>query len=211
MGKKLHYIPKKNLSFAQLLAKKTYLGLLLKEKQQELKSIELYLKNAPQTSKSEILLHNPLYQPLLQNHFVPVSDELSAWMAAPYDRNLNHPENLIHKGASGIYMRSKSEAIIELFLYTNRIPFRYECPIQIGESILYPDFTIRHPITGKTFYWEHFGMIDQPNYSYNAFSKLHLYSTHEIIPSINLITTFETKEYPFSPEMAHRIIKDYFQ
>jgi len=95
-------------------------------------------------------------------------------------------------------------------LYTNHIPFRYECPLILGDTTLYPDFTIRHPKTGNTYYWEHFGLMDNPTYSQNAYSKLQLYSTHGIIPSINLITTYETKNAPLGTDIVEKIIKHYF-
>ena len=97
-----------------------------------------------------------------------------------------------------------------MVLYTHRIPFRYECMLTLGNSTLYPDFTIRHPKTGEYFYWEHFGMMDDPIYSKSAASKLQLYISFGIIPSIHLITTFETTDQPLSSEKLEKIVADYF-
>lgn len=41
--------------------------------------------------------------------------------------------------------------------YEHNEAFRYECLLKLGDSAYYPDFTIKHPKTGKTYYWEHFG------------------------------------------------------
>jgi len=60
-----------------------------------------------------------------------------------------------------------------MILYADNIPFRYECALQLDNITIYPDFTIRHPQTGETIYWEHFGRMDKDDYSKNAFSKLH--------------------------------------
>jgi hypothetical protein len=46
--------------------------------------------------------------------------------------------------------------------------------IQIQNVSIYPDFTIRHPVTGEVYYWEHFGMMDNENYAHNVYSKLQL-------------------------------------
>lgn len=97
-----------------------------------------------------------------------------------------------------------------MLLFVNKIPFRYECSLVLGEVTLYPDFTIRHPHNGTTFYWEHFGLIDNASYSANAFSKLQLYATHKIYPSIQLITTYETKEHPLTTDTVEKIISDFF-
>lgn len=92
--------------------------------------------------------------------FTPLSKELLDWAKNPYTTNPKFPEQLIHKSPSGNLLRSKSEALIDAFLYKNKIPFRYECMLQLDDITLYPDFTIRHPTNGKTFYWEHFGLMD---------------------------------------------------
>ena len=79
------------------------------------------------------------------------------------------------------------------------------------ENITYsPDFTIRHPKSGEYFYWEHFGLMDTPGYSKNAFQKLNIYCQHNIIPTINLITTYETKEHPLISQNIENLIQEYF-
>ena len=126
---------------------------------------------------------------------------------------LNHykiPEKLIHKSWSGNVLRSKSEAIIDMMLFMSQIPFRYECALSLGEIILYPDFTILHPKTGETYYWEHFGMVDNSDYRQAAFSKLQLYIEHKIIPTQNLIVTFETQECPLTSDQVEKVIQHYF-
>lgn len=211
-GKTQTYIPKKNRSLAEKLATKKYLSLLLKDLLNEKAAIELYLKHHnPEGSKAERLLSSiPEYQQLLSPFFTPISKELLDWMNSPYERNTKYPEKLIHKAHSGIYVRSKSEAIIDMFLHMNHIPFRYECALQLGPVITYPDFTIRHPQTGKIYYWEHFGLMDNPDYCKNTYSKLQLYSEHRIYPTIQLITTYETKENPLDAEIVEKTVEHYF-
>ena len=143
-------------------------------------------------------------------YFKPESQELTEWMNSPYDTNPKYPEQLIHKTASGRNVRSKSEAIIDAVLYTNRIPFRYECALNLADYIIYPDFTIRHPKTGQLYYWEHFGLMDNPAYAKNACSKLHLYVSHDIIPSVHLIATYETKNNPLDYKYVLNLIKHHF-
>lgn len=115
-----------------------------------------------------------------------------------------------HKTISGHLVRSKSEAMICHFLYTNQIPFRYECALYLDDHPIYPDFTIRHPETGETCYWEHFGLMDDATYCRNMASKMQLYSTHGIIPSIQLITTYETSEHPLTIDTIQKTIEEYF-
>jgi len=92
----------------------------------------------------------------------------------------------------------------------NKISFRYECALHLAETTLFPYFTIRHPETGKIYYWEHFGLMDNLQYRKAAFSKLQLYADHGLIPSIQLITTYETKEHPLGSSTVEQLIPSYF-
>jgi len=206
------YIPKKERELAEKLAIKKYLTLELEDLQQEQKAVEFYLRHhVEHQKKAEKLLHqHGGYQELLAPYFEAESWRLSEWANEAYARNTLYPEHLIHKTSAGIVVRSKSEAMIVHVLYTNRIPFRYECALSLSDTIVYPDFTIRHPRTGETFYWEHFGMMGDPSYSQKAFNKMQLYNSNGITPSIHLITTFETLEHPLNYETIEKIVNEYF-
>ena len=120
-----------------------------------------------------------------------------------------YPENKIHVAPSGNMVRSKSEVLIDMQLYTNHIPFRYECELQLGDVTIYPDFTVRNPRTGKLYYWEHFGIMDDSNYANNVALKLNTYISNHIIPTIDLITTFETRDHPLTIDTINQVIKEY--
>lgn len=210
-GHTLTYLPKKERLLAEQLATKKYLTCLLKDLQDEKTALDYYLHHHRNIKTSEeLLIKTPEYKNLLSTLFTPESKELILWMNSAYEKNPKHPEQLLHHSVSGHLVRSKSEVFIDMTLFTNRIPFRYECALELGNSTIYPDFTIRHPHTGETYYWEHFGRMDDPVYSRNACSKLQLYISNGILPSIHLITTYETLAHPLSTETIDSIIKDYF-
>ena len=211
-GKNKTYLPKKERSLAEKLALKKYLSLQLANLQQEQIAINFYLRHYnPNTFQKEVTLFNsPGYKELLSKFFTPTSKDLVEWMNLPYEKCTKHLEKLVHKTHSGNLVRSKSEAIIDMFLYKNKIPFRYECELVLDEVVLYPDFTIRHPKTGEIFYWEHFGLMDDSSYCKNVLSKLQIYISNGIIPTIQLITTYETKDHPLNMEQVEKIVKQYF-
>lgn len=65
--------------------------------------------------------------------------------------------------------------------------------------------------TGKIYYWEHFGMMDNPDYTKDYLWKMQFYINHGIIPNINLITTYETKDFPLTAdEVEHWIQRIFF-
>ena len=211
-GKSKHYIAKSDRALAEQLAAKKYLSALRDEILQERNALELYLKHHPLKSQSLEMLQASQsgLTELLAPYFKPVSAMLAEWQNQPYDRNLKNPEHLIHKTACGICVRSKSEALIATLLSFNKIPFRYECPLLLGNILCHPDFTVRHPKTGNFFYWEHFGMMDHDSYCKKATSKLQLYCSNGIIPSINLLITSETKEQPLDTGLVQDMIRHYF-
>jgi hypothetical protein len=192
---KLTYLRKNQRSVAERLATKKYLTLLLNELLHEKKSLELYLSHhITVTPRANHLLNQTsAYHELLEPHFKPFSIKVLEWINSPYEHNTKHPENLIHKSLSGNTVRSKSEAIIDMALYMNEIPYRYECALYLDHLVYFPDFMIYHPQSGKLYYWEHFGMMDNPTYSKDVYNKLQTYNDYGYITSINLITTFETK------------------
>lgn len=207
----ISYLPKSKREFAETLAIKKYYNYKKKELVKTLSACEAYLKKMKsEEGKLEQLLLHPEYRKLLEKHFMLLDEELRNWQNAEYEICNKHEENLIIKGTQGKLLRSKSEAIIDMLLYKNRIPFRYEDKLVLDGITLYPDFVIRHPASGEFFYWEHFGMMGNEEYRNHAFNKINLYCKNGILPFVNLIMTFETKEQPISIERVEMIIQEFF-
>ena len=204
------YLLKKKFHFlAEQLAIKKFLSLQLNDCLNEKKAIDSYLHHHVPAKAEQLLTQNAEYQRLLAHYFQPLSQELEEWSKSPFIQCPKYPEHKIHLAASGNTVRSKSEVLIDLQLFTNKIPFRYECELQLGDVTIYPDFTVRNPRTGKIYYWEHFGMMDDPNYAYHVSHKLSTYISNHIIPTIDLITTYETKEQPLSIDTINHVIAEY--
>lgn len=106
-------------------------------------------------------------------------------------------------------VRSKSEKIIADKLKLSGVPYIYEKPIHMGNITKYPDFTVLNKRTRKEYYWEHMGLIDNPEYFKDAIKKLEVYFQNNIIPGKNLIITYETAKQPCSVKMLERIITEY--
>jgi hypothetical protein len=211
-GHKKTYIPKKDRQLAEKLAAKKYLSALWNDLNHEKSAIDLYLRRhsnyEPKVDK--LLTDSTEVEKLLSPYLAPLSKELDEWMNSPYEHNLKHPEHLTQKVASNQFVRSKSEAMIAKVLKQNKIPYQYEAKLLLGDIEMYPDFTIRHPKTGEWFYWEHFGLLDKTDYIKMMHSKLQLYTTHGLMPGINLITTYENQETPLTFEMIEMLVKYYF-
>lgn len=210
-GHKKTYIKKKDKNLAEQLAIKKYLSTLLEDLEKEKSATDMYLRHCPKEKKVDSLFKNhDELQNLLSKHFSPLSKELDDWMKSPYEHNLIHTEHLKQKVCSKEFVRSKSEAMIAKVLKQNKIPYRYECALNLGEIQTYPDFTIRHPKTGEYFYWEHFGLLDKADYVENMHKKMRHYTSNNIMPGINLIATYETQNKPLTFEIIEMLVNYYF-
>lgn len=95
----------------------------------------------------------------------------------------------IHKTESGIWVRSKSEVIIANILYRSNINFQYEEKLYYTDTQWKePDFTIRH--SGKTWYWEHLGLLGDEQYNENWQEKKQIFKDLGVFD--NVITTKES-------------------
>jgi len=211
-GHNLTYIPKRQRSYAEKLARRRYLEEHLIYLQREKRALEHYLSNFNNAlpNFTHKILEHPGFFNLLSHYVKPTSEKLALWAEEKYDRNPYHAEKCVFETPRGIKMRSKSEVLIAMMLDQYKIPYRYEDSLQLEDTLIYPDFTLRHPVTGDYYYWEHFGMMDDEDYVAKTSKKIAQYSLQGIVPSVQLIMTFETKDEPLHLEYVRNTIEFYF-
>lgn len=209
------YIPCKQHHLLPQYAAHEYLSCYIDDLTHQKQLIDSYLfsysKHISKTDK--FLSKHPQVKQLLQPYFTESQDhpsQIKAWLNTPFESNPLHQKQLIHNCPSGHKVRSKSESMIATLLYSYKIPFKYECPLFLGDMVFYPDFTIMHPITLDIYYWEHFGLMDEPSYVNNATGKMQKYALNGILPSKNLIITCETKASPLDYNTVISIIESTF-
>ena len=102
-----------------------------------------------------------------------------------------YEEGKIHSTLTDYFVRSKSEVIIANMLFANGIEsIKYEEPLFAPDGTFYlPDFTIQW--RGRTYYWEHLGMLEQSSYKAHWEMKQKWYD--KFFPC-QLITTIENTD-----------------
>ena len=108
-------------------------------------------------------------------------------------------------------VRSKSEVMIANALHDAGIPYRYEAPLQVGDRVVHPDFTILRTEDRATLYWEHLGLTDDAEYRHNAILKIHAYEKHGIIPGDRLILTTESNKCPLNAAIVDLMIRHHIR
>jgi len=103
------------------------------------------------------------------------------------------PEGLIHRTSDGTAVRSKSEVIVYDVLLSLGLSVQYEHPLiaKSGDAndFRLPDFTISYQ--GRTWFWEHLGMLDTASYKAEWQDKERWYEVNGY--SERLITS---RDYP---------------
>jgi len=207
------YLPKSQKAKAEKLALKRFHQVTLSAAQKKKEALENCISVYEQQDKTttSMLEETSPYHELILPYYEKLPSKVSAWAAAEYETN---PEYLEHKKfhtKKGDLVRSKSEVFIADELFMHKIPYHYEEKLDLkAYGIYYPDFTICHPRSEKIIFWEHFGLMDNEEYIHKAYRKLDVYTMNGIVPTMNLIVTFETRENPLDPGMIEKVISDYF-
>lgn len=209
--REIQYLGKSEQSLLQKLAFKMYIQCNLRLKMTELKAAKAFIRKIDTIDEhTKRMVKDPDLRQILQNGKT-TSNWIQDWYHADYNRNTMHPETLKIHAVNGENVRSKSEAIIVSELVKAEIPFHYEQAVSLNDMTVFPDFVIRHPVTGKEYIWEHFGMMDDPQYAANASRKIMAYAAEGYIIGNNMIVTGETKDRPLDYRKVRAIILSYFR
>lgn len=203
-------ISKDEGEFASSLKRKQFIQKSLPNLRNNVKAMDAFLKKYKPYDAADIVAKlSKVYDDLQQICYLDISEnvEVSTWLDEHYKNNKSYPEGLIHGTICGKKVRSKSEAIIAGLLEINNIPFRYEAELKIDGHIYYPDFTVLKPRDGEIIYWEHFGMVNNTEYSLSMEQKLAAYRRNEIIPWDKLIATYDCKNGSIDAQTIQNIVK----
>lgn len=169
-----------------------------------LKYIEKQVYAVEEVYKSLTPARKNLVKPLV------ITDEEFAneWACEDYEGlSFNEDEDSMLVTDSNLRVRSKSELMIATELERYNIPFKYERPLVVAGKRIYPDFTVLNTRTRQVFVWEHFGMVDDPDYQLSMMRKLNRYQSNGYVQGVNFIQTSETKSVPLSTKAIRSIIE----
>lgn len=205
------YIPKKNMKLIKALAQKDYDQKFLKECYTLLSSIEEFQKRNPEDllEKSYTNL-SETRRSLISSYTLTDEEYADNWLKEEFNGKSFYADSPVIITERGERVRSKSEKIIADKLYAMGIPYKYECPVYLdGFGTVYPDFTLLNKHTRKEYYYEHFGMMDDPEYSRKAFLKLNDYMINGYYPGDTLLFTFETSDRTLDMQMFEGMMQTF--
>lgn len=202
------YLPNEDYAKALSLAQKSYDKKVLMAARAELKSLERINGFYEKAVLPEACY--PALSPLRMKLVKPVvlTDEqyIDKWKKEHPPRATRKPET-VYVTQKGDKVRSRVEILISDRLFTAGLTYQYETPLAINGLVYHPDFCVLNLRQRKTFWWEHFGMMDDPDYLEDAILKLNRYAQNGIIIGRNLIATFETIANPFNTSQIDQLIQ----
>lgn len=206
-----NYIPKANIKFIKQLAQKTYDEKILRCVNKRLAQIESILKDYEDNEIELIYLNeHSERRKLVEPVELTYNQQLEKWMNESYIGKIFRSDLPIIETNSGLRVRSKSEKIMADYFDAEGVKYKYECPLELKTyGIIYPDFTFISPRTGRKVYWEHEGMMDNPEYARKAVMKIESYEKNGIYPGEDLILTFETSTSLIDMEIVRQFTKKY--
>lgn len=207
------YITKNDMNLITTLAQQDYEKRMLSEAEKEFKTNEIYLKtNSGRLPIDDIYddLH-PERRKLIKPLILSDDEYVKRWEAVEYLGKAfpeNMPEQYTDKGER---VRSKSEVIIANALAKHGIPYRYEYPVKLKNyGVVYPDFCCLNVRRRKEVYWEHAGIMDDPEYAAHFVAKFNDYAQNGIVMGKNLIITMEGAGSPLNSKIIEQIIRANF-
>lgn len=226
-GRKGRFIRNEDRSLALELAQRDYDKKVLMEIQKQCSALEKCIERYNPSLVDDVyaLLH-PARQALVNPLILPDEDFVKQWNSVEYAGRDFDADAPMLVTARGERVRSKSEIMIADALFRKGIPYRYEFSHKLyyagwgrsGKSeinsrkkkeyfVVYPDFTCLNVRTRQEFIWEHFGLIDVPEYCQNMASKMELYLMNGFCLGKNFLMTTETRERPLDSRMVNAMLE----
>ena len=206
------YIPRAKLVLARRLAQKDYDNRLIKQLKQEIRALQKYLAQTKGGSALTAIYTKlcPARQSLVTPITLTDAQYAAQWQAVSWTGLPFTPDSDDYITARGERVRSKSEVIIADTLARHGIPYRYEYPLELKNGhIIHPDFLCLNVRTRAEFYWEHFGLMDDPDYLERTLGKLKDFAENKILPGKNLLFTMESTACKLSTRQIENLINEF--
>ena len=209
-GTAAKYLNKSDAKLIEDLIQKNYLEEVLSTAEQEAVALRKVLEHYPAVVAEEIYSTLSSERQAIAKPIV-LSDEEYAnkWLAQPYKRKSSN-KDYTFVTLKGDHVRSKSELVIADRLWANGIPYKYECPLLVGNEIIHPDFSILRMSDRKIVYLEHCGKMDDPNYTEDMVKRVNLYSQEKIFQGDRLFFSFESSTTPLNTDVLDDMIRTNF-
>lgn len=203
------YIPKDQIKIAERLAQQAYYSKVQSLLEKRIPQIKSFLDKYEDDEIEEVYKNLHPGRKVLVTPMEPTWEQrCQAWKAQAYEK-LSYQESAQYFLTNNDELvRSKSEKILADKFKERGITYKYECPLVLSRrKKFYPDFTFLCPHTYREVYWEHFGMMDNPEYSLRSIQKIEDYAMNGIFLGERLIVSFEAGSSQINDRVVDLLIE----
>lgn len=206
------YLAKDKSDLIESLLQKKYLEKVLRTAKEEMNVLKRLISAYPETVAEDIYGNLSDARRKYVKPIIPTNEEYARrWESRCYKKKPISDDVPVYKTLKGDLVRSKSEMIIADRLFLNNIPYKYECPLKVGNEIIHPDFTIMRIRDRKILYLEHCGKMDDPDYAEEMVVRHNNYGNEGIILGDKLFYTFESSKTPLDVRVLDQMIDVLFR
>lgn len=194
------YLGKDRMDLVKKLARRRYLEEMKQSLEQEVEVLRRALERPLEPAPEDVYTGcHPALKELVDPMLLSDEEYTEWWLAE------------MRAGASGEELRSRIEKIIDQYYSLRDRPHVYEPSLYLeGYGPVRPDFAVLDLKTRRTFYHEHFGMMDNDDYRHKNMKKLAAYHANGFYEGINLIVTMEGEHTPIIPSELEEMLDAYF-
>lgn len=206
------YIPASDTAKIRALAQKDYDRKALTLMKKQLNGMVKYNKPCYPGSLDEVFYAlSAERQKLVTPAELTTKQYAELWLNTPYEKSrFEIDPNRPNYTELGELVRSKSEVLIANALHRAGLLYKYECPLTLNGKTIRPDFTILDPRTRREVYFEHCGIMDDPEYISAFLWKLDLYESADIFQGDGLLFTFESGGKSLNTRNLNKLIRHRF-
>ena len=210
-NRKRKYLSSKEKQTAHVLAQKSYDQKVLAMIEARMRYGKRLLEEY-ENSISGIFQHLSFPRKTLVTPIIPTDEQfVEDWYRRHPGMENPYPFHHTFFSERGETVRSKSEKILADLFLRKQLPYIYEPKIILRNGqVIYPDFLLLNVPQRKTFVYEHFGMMDNPQYAQKAIEKITMYSENGYWYGDTFLFSLETTETPLNTknieELLHKFI-----
>lgn len=211
-GNHYRYLPKSDHHIAKSIIQSTYAKKIHEEAARRHYHINQLLKNPININEHIYQSFPEGKQAMIDSYEISKEDFIKAWEAKEYMPNPYEMESTSYYTKKNECVRSKSEIIIADTMNDLGIPYKYEHPFTTtyGE-IIYPDFLILNPNTLHEAYYEHFGLMDNPEYVVKTVHKIEAFGKKGFFLGTGLLATFENGYTSIDTRMLREMLEQWLE
>lgn len=210
------FIRKNDINTARMLAQKEFDKRLYADVSKRLVRIQSVLRYYKDCERHSLYTElSAERKALIQYDYIDDEHYLLRWLAqysaqdAADSFKEKYPIETSYYTDNGEHVRSKSEKIIADKFAKEGIPYVYEPVCELNRKGVHPDFVLLNQETRQTYFYEHFGMMDKPEYAIAAVKKIAKYRELGYEYGKNLLYSFETGADGLNVNDLNRIILEH--